>query len=121
MDGAGADDDDQALAVLPMQNAANGVSGFNNQRGCLVGNRELGFDGARGWERLDFDNVLVVERSLHSSVFSHLRIAFYRLAGAMSARRGINIADIEGNIHWRRFLTAGDVLMGTSRPLFDKP
>ena len=41
VDRAGADDHEQAFAVLPMQNAANGIPGFNDQRGGLVGNRQL--------------------------------------------------------------------------------
>ncbi len=40
MDRAGADDHEQAFTVLPMQNAANGIPGFNDQRGGLVGNRQ---------------------------------------------------------------------------------
>ena len=35
-------------------------------------------------------------------------IAFCSVTGAMRARKSINIADIIGNIHWRRHLTAED-------------
>ena len=52
---------------------------------------------------------------------SHLGIAFYSVTGAMRARKSINIADIKGNIHWRRHLTAGDTRMAPISPLFDKP
>ena len=70
MDRAGADNDEESLPVLPMQNAANGVSGFNDQRGSLIGNREIALDRPRGGQRFDFNDVLVIERSLHGSVFS---------------------------------------------------
>jgi hypothetical protein len=42
---------------------------------------------------------------------SHLGIAFCSVTGAMRARKSINIADVTGNIHWRRHLTAGDARM----------
>ena len=70
MDRAGADNDEESLPVLPMQNAANSVSGFNDQRGSLIGNRELGLDRPRRGQRLDFNNVLVIEWSLHGPAFS---------------------------------------------------
>ena len=70
MDRAGADDHQQALTVLAMQNAANGIPGFNDQRGGLVGNRQCCLDRSRGGQRLDFNDVLVIEWSLHGPAFS---------------------------------------------------
>ena len=70
MDRAGADNDEESLPVLPMQNAANGVPGLNDQRRGLIGNREIVLDRPRGGQRFDFNDVLVIERSLHGSVFS---------------------------------------------------
>jgi hypothetical protein len=39
MDRTGADDDEQPFSVLAMQNTADSVSGFHDQRGGLIGNR----------------------------------------------------------------------------------
>ena len=41
MNRAGADDHQQAFTVLAMQDVANGIPGFNDQCGGLVGNRQF--------------------------------------------------------------------------------
>ena len=107
MDRAGADNDEQAFTVLSMQDVPDGFSGFHHEGSGLIGNRELGLDLARGRQRFDFNDMLVVERSLHGSAFSHQRIAVDHMAGTLRARRALNIADIAGNIHRRRSLKAG--------------
>jgi hypothetical protein len=48
-----------------MQDVPDGFPGLYNQRGGLIGDRELGLDGTRRWQCLDFNNVLVVYRSIH--------------------------------------------------------
>ncbi len=65
MDGARADDDQEPVAVFSMKNAANGFSGFYNERRRLISNGQLGLDGARRGERLDFNDVLIVDRPIH--------------------------------------------------------
>lgn len=44
MDGTGSDNDEEPLTILPMENPADGFSGFNHQGGSLVGNREFGLN-----------------------------------------------------------------------------
>ncbi len=63
-------DQHQSVAILPVKNSADSVSGLYNQRGCLVSDGKLGLDGARRWQRLNFTNMLVVDRSIHSTLFS---------------------------------------------------
>jgi hypothetical protein len=56
MDGAGADNDQEPVAVLAMEDFANRLAGFDNERRRLIRNWEFGLDGARRGQRLDFDN-----------------------------------------------------------------
>ncbi len=65
MDGARSDDHKKPVTVLSMEDPANGFSGFNDQRGGLIGDRQFGLDGARRGKRLDFNNMLIVDRSIH--------------------------------------------------------
>ena len=120
VDRTGTDDHEEPFSVTPVEDVPDGFSCFHDQSGRLIGNRELGLDRARGRQRFDFNDMLVIERSLHGSAFSHLRIAVDHRAGTARARRALNIADIAGNIHRRRSLKAG--MHGwASCPSFDKP
>ncbi len=65
MDGARADDDQEPVAVFSMKNAANGFSRFHDERRRLISNGQLGLDGARRGERLDFNDVLIIDRPIH--------------------------------------------------------
>lgn len=65
MDGARADDHQKAISVLPMEDSSDCFSGFNDERRRLIGNGQFGLDGAGRRERLDFDNVLIVDWSTH--------------------------------------------------------
>ena len=65
MDGAWADDDQEPVAVFSMKNPANGFSRFHDECRCLICDREFGLDGAGRRKRLDFNNVLIVDRSIH--------------------------------------------------------
>lgn len=65
MDGAGADDDQEPVAVFSMKNPANGFSGFHDERRRLISNGQFGLDGARRWQRLDFNDMLIVYRPIH--------------------------------------------------------
>src|SRR5262245_17659887 len=66
MDGTWTDDDQKPIAVFSMKNAANRFSGFDDQRRGLIGNRQFGLDGAWGRQCLDFNNVLIVDRPIHT-------------------------------------------------------
>jgi len=66
MDGAGADNDDQSVAVLTMKDSADGLSCLQNQCGGLFCDGEFGLDRARRRQRLDFNDMLVVDWSNHS-------------------------------------------------------
>lgn len=68
MDGARADNDHEPVTILSMENSANRFSGFDDECRGLIGNRQFGFDGARGRQRLDFNNMLIVDRSVHNPV-----------------------------------------------------
>lgn len=70
MDGARADDYQKTVSVLSMEDSTNGFSGFNNEGSRLIGNRKFGLDGARGGQRLNFDNMLIVDGSTHDMVAS---------------------------------------------------
>lgn len=65
MNGTGTHDDQQPITILPMENSANRFPGFDDQGSCLIGNGQFCLDGTGGGECLDFDNVLVVDRSIH--------------------------------------------------------
>lgn len=65
MDGAGADNHEEPFTVLSMKNPADGLSGFDDKGGRLVGDGKLSLNGARGRQRLDFNDVLVINRSIH--------------------------------------------------------
>jgi hypothetical protein len=65
MDGTGAHDDQQPVPILAMENLTNRFSGFDDECRSLIGNGQFGLNGARGWQRLDFNNVLIVNRSIH--------------------------------------------------------
>jgi len=65
MDGARADDDQEPVAVFSMKNAANGFSRFHDECRRVISNGQLGLDGARRGERLDFNDVLIVDRPIH--------------------------------------------------------
>jgi hypothetical protein len=65
MDGAWSYNDQEPVTILSMENSANRFSGFNDECRSLIGNRQFGLNGARGWQRLDFYNVLIVDRSIH--------------------------------------------------------
>src|SRR6188768_755053 len=65
MDGAGAYDDQEPVTILSMENSANRFSGFDDECRSLIGNGQFGLHGARGWQRLDFNNMLIVDRSSH--------------------------------------------------------
>lgn len=67
MNRARAHDDEEPILITAMEDISDGFSGFDHERGGLISNRELGFDGARGRQRLDFNNVLVVDRSIHGT------------------------------------------------------
>ena len=67
MDGARADDDQEPVAVFSMKNAANGFSRLHDECRRLISNGQLGLDGARRRERLDFYDVLIVDRPIHQS------------------------------------------------------
>ena len=41
MDGAGADDDEQPFPVLAMENPPDGFPRFHDERGGLIGNRQI--------------------------------------------------------------------------------
>ena len=60
MDGARADNDQEPVAVLAMEDFANRLARFDNECRRLIRNRELGLDGAWRGQRLDFDNVLII-------------------------------------------------------------
>lgn len=65
MDGTGPYDHEEPVTVLSMEDSANRFSGFHDQCCRLIGNGQLGFNGARGWQRLDFNNVLIIDGSTH--------------------------------------------------------
>jgi hypothetical protein len=67
VDGARANDDQEPVAVFSMKNAANGFSSFHDERRRLIGDREFGLDGARRRKRLDFNDVLIIDRPIHTS------------------------------------------------------
>ena len=70
MNRAGAHDDQKPVAVLSMKNAANRFSGFHDERRGLISNREFGLDGAGRGQRLNLNNVLIVDRSIHGLLYS---------------------------------------------------
>ena len=69
MDRAGTDNDQQPFAVLPMENPADRLSGFHDERCGFIGNRQLGLDRTRRRQCLDFYDVLIVDRSIHGLPF----------------------------------------------------
>ncbi len=64
---AGAYDNQKPVAVLPMKNAANGLSSLHDERRRLIGNREFSLNGARRGQRFNLNNVLIVDGPTHES------------------------------------------------------
>src|SRR6185312_3411457 len=54
MDGTWSHDDQKPVTILSMENSANRFSGFDDECRSLIGNRQFGLNGARGWQRLNF-------------------------------------------------------------------
>jgi hypothetical protein len=71
MDRTRTNDQHQSVAILPVENSADSLPGLYNQRGGLVSDGKFGLDGSRRGQRLDFTDVLVVDRSIHSTFFSY--------------------------------------------------
>src|SRR5574338_754309 len=57
MDGARSYDDQEPITILSMEDSANRFSGFDDECRSLIGNRQLCLNGARGRQRLDFNDV----------------------------------------------------------------
>jgi hypothetical protein len=68
MDGAWSYNDQEPVSIFSMENSANRFASFDDECRSLIGNRQFGLNGARGWQRLDFNNMLVVDRSIHEEV-----------------------------------------------------
>lgn len=68
MDRAGTNDDEEPVAILTVEDPTDCFPCFHNQRGDIVGDRKFRLDGPRGGQRLDFYDVLVVERSIHGGL-----------------------------------------------------
>jgi hypothetical protein len=66
MNRAGTNDHQQAFTILSMQHPADGFSCLNDESSRLVGDGQFRFDGARGGQRLDFYDVLVVDGFIHA-------------------------------------------------------
>jgi hypothetical protein len=48
-----------------VENSTDCFSCFHHKRCRFIRNGKLGFDGAWRWQRLDFYDVLIVDRSIH--------------------------------------------------------
>lgn len=77
MDRTRTNDQHQSVAILPVKNSADSLPGLYYQRGGLVSDGKLGLDGAWRGQRLNFTDVLVVDRSVHSTFLSYCRRQAY--------------------------------------------
>jgi hypothetical protein len=91
MDGARAYDHQEALSVLSMKDSSDRFSGLDDERRRLIGNGQFSFNGARRRQRLDFNDMLIVDRSIHEEV---------RLSkGLLSDYGEDNLANYTGKVH----------------------
>jgi hypothetical protein len=70
-----------------MQYSADGFPRFDHESGGLIGNRQFRLDCSRRRESFDFNNVLIVDRSIHGPALSGLHSREKGLSLTKSSRK----------------------------------
>ena len=96
MDGARSYDDQKPVSILSMENSANRFSGFDDECRGLISNRQFSLNGAWGRQCLDFNDMLIVDRSIHED-YVFLKISFL-----LRSQGDSNLSNHAGKVHTGR-------------------